>query len=137
MSSQTQTKVRGVQFNYINFFWKEISWIGEMMKRGEYLQALEAWITLLNNTPVEIYQNFETDIKNIPKEVAFLRAWNKKRAIDHFNCLILTRNALIRYAKQRLPILQRRLSNIADKRQYFEKTSYPVPRGKSHTLRKD
>lgn len=132
--SMPASQVKGVQFNYVNFLWKEISWITEMEKQGEYHQALRSLLDLFNRLPKEIFGKVQDQAIRIPKEIAFLRLQVKMRAIDSFNRRVVERRVLNVYARGTLRVMMRNFSDILDKRHYFEKTSPEVPTGRSHTI---
>jgi hypothetical protein len=128
----TTEKVKGVQFNYVNFLWKEISWVEEKQKEGNFALGLQALIDLLYTVPKDIYEQFKDQMERIQREMAWLRVKVRQDAIDQFNLFVLEPKVLNRYAARELPVFIRAVCNVLDKRGYMEKTSPEVPEGRNY-----
>lgn len=125
-------KVKGVQFNYVNFLWKEIAWIEEKQKEGNFALGLQALVDLLYTVPKNIYDQFKDKVERINREMAWLRLKVRQDAIDQFNLWVLEPKVLNRYAAGELPVLIREVCNCLDSRGYMEKTSPEVPEGRNY-----
>lgn len=127
-------RVRGVQFNYVNFLWKEIAWIKEMEKQGQYQEGLQSLIDLLHTLPKNVFDKFTDPVSVIHKDIAFLRFKVRDVALDWFNRIVLEKKVIQKYARMALTSLLREVCNELDKRGYMEKVSPDVEEGYSHTL---
>jgi len=125
-------KVKGVQFNYVNFLWKEISWVEDQQKKGNFALGLQALVDLLYTVPKNIYDQFKDKIERINREMAWLRVKVRQDAIDQFNLWVLEPKVLNRYAARELPVLIREVCSVLDVRGYMEKTSPEVPEGRNY-----
>ena len=125
-------KVKGVQFNYVNFLWKEISWVEDQQKKGNFALGLQALVDLLYTVPKDIYDQFKDKVERLNREMAWLRLKVRQDAIDQFNLWVLEPKVLNRYAARELPVLIREVCNVLDKRGYMEKTSPEVPEGRNY-----
>lgn len=125
-------KVKGVQFNWVNYLWKELSWIEEQKKKGSFAVGLQALLDLLHVAPKHYYDKFEKEIKRLQAEMAWIRVNVRHLAIDQFNWWVLEPKKMNEYAAIELPPLLRDFCNSLDAQDYMEKKAAEVPEGRNY-----
>ena len=128
----TVERVKGVQFNYVNFLWKEIAYARDLEKTGDYARALRVLISLMPYLPRGIKDKFKDRARKIQETIqqieansegpyAFNRSMNKNRRLQIYAYAV--------YHK-----FMDDLASELDKRGYMEKVGPQIPTGYSHTL---
>lgn len=112
--------VSGVQFNYVNFLWKEIGEIRREHRSGYVVHALKLLTTLIPYLPKDIQKRFSKRTAKIEEELDNLLKTVKGTSILDRH---LKRNRAARiFAFIQLPKLLSDVSRMLDKRGYMERT---------------
>ena len=91
----TVERVKGVQFNYVNFLWKELAYARDLEKTGDYARALRVLISLMPYLPRGIKDKFKDRAKKIQEAIqqieagaqgpyAFNRSLNRNRDLQTY-----------------------------------------------------
>lgn len=130
MSVAEIKQVKGVQFNFVNFLWKEMVAIRELERSGNYLEALRAAVSLIKYLPESFKKSLEKKADTYRESLAWIEA--NMQGIDQFNTRFVRHRAMQQYASLALPDLMDDLSKFMDESGYMERRD-DVPEGKSHT----
>lgn len=130
----TIEQIRGVQYNYVNFLWRELGKIREAETEGNYAVALERATTLIPYLPDGIKKKFTEKARNIATAINFLA--NNLEGSDIFTTNMAKNRAVQRGARVLLERFVNQLASALDKRGYMEMRGRHIPEGRSHTLRR-
>jgi len=125
-------RVKGVQFNFVNFLWKEISYIRDLEKSGNYARALQALCSLITYAPEGIKKEFREEAKKNSAKLRTTRGRGPSRFVQN----IKRNEARQLYALSVFNDFMDRFCTTLDKRGYMEKVGPQVDEGYSHTLRR-
>jgi len=128
-------KVKGVQFNYVNFLWKELARIRDLEVQKEYVAAFHLSMSLMKYLPNDIQAKFTKDIENYRNVMRAIPEKVRSQAIDRFNADIRINDISQQYANKRLELFLSDVCKMLDKKGYMEKTAPIVPEGTGLTLR--
>ncbi len=122
-------QIKGVQFNFVSFVWKEISKIREYQEQGQYARALKALIDLIDYLPKDFQETmkFREKAKNVLKELRVIHTGSYQ--IDSFLSYVDSRNNLNDFAEDVLKDFISELSIKLDAKGYMEKKGGPVEHG--------
>lgn len=124
--------VKGVQFNFVNFVWKEVAYIREKERDGNYALALEVACSLIDYLPIAFKKSMQPEADNHLKTMENLR--QNVKGMDTFTRHIVAQRTLQNYARINLQKFMRELSDFLDKSGYMEKRD-DTAEGYSHTVR--
>ena len=120
----TVERVKGVQFNYVNFLWKEIAYARDLEKTGDYAHALRVLISLMPYLPRGIKDKFKDRARKIQETIQKIEA--DTQGPYAFNRSLNRNRQLQIYAYAVYHNFMDDLASELDKRGYMEKVSRPV-----------
>lgn len=124
-------QVKGVQFNYVNFLWREIGIARDQQNMGNHRGALRLLITLVPYLPKGIKDQFRLKAAKIMEKMRKIES-NVQGSTFLMRRIARNREATL-YAKRVFEEFVDELSSALDKRGYMEKTRKKLPEGFSHT----
>lgn len=128
-SSESVQPIKGAQFTFLNFLWKQIGDIRELQKSGLFYEALRQTIDLIDYLPKDFQNKFEFQqkAKKISKELDEIN--NGVESVDEYTHMVDRLEALDNYSKGKLKEFIAELSIRLDEKGYEEKKSSPIERG--------
>lgn len=121
--------VKGVQFNFVSFIWKEISKIREHQTSGEYARALKDLLELISYLPKDFQETLKFQEK-AQKQLTQLQniRQNTSESDDYMTALAIhyDQNA---YAETSLRDFISELCLKLDQKGYMEKRGGPMEHG--------
>lgn len=124
------TKVKKVQFNYVQVLWKNINVITSAEESGQYYLALQKLLDFVNEIiPKEVWEMYKDKAAAIRREIGFIKLEVARLAIDAFNEMILRKKALDIYSREMVTAFGREVINTLDDRGYLEETEKDLPEG--------
>jgi len=124
------TRVKKVQFNYVQVLWKNINVITACEEAGQYYLALQKLLDFVNEIiPKEVWEMYKDKSVGIRREIGFIKLEVTRIAIDAFNEMILRKKALDTYAREMVTSFGREVINTLDDRGYLEETERDLPEG--------
>lgn len=121
-------KIKGVQFNYVNFLWKALSKIWELQFEGNYAKALKTATDLIIYLPNAIKKKFRDRIAKINENMRLI-----SQNTDGPSLFVksVSRNRILqRYARTALNSFMDDLCTELDQRGYMEKVAPQIPHGR-------
>lgn len=129
-ASTPKTKVKKVQFNYVQVLWRNINVITTLEEAGQYYLALQKLLDFVNETvPKEVWTMYKDKAQQIRREIGFLKIQISAIALDDFNEVILRKKILDKYARDTTASFGREVINTLDDRGYLEETSPELDMG--------
>lgn len=116
-----EEQIRGTEFKYSSFLWKNIDKIREAETQGTPATALNLAITLIPYLPNAIKEKFDGRAKKIESDMQYLVKEVKERSTDLFSQGVVTNRVLQKYAKVKLAQFVDELCGELDQRGYMEK----------------
>lgn len=132
-------KVKGVSPNYMQFLWISIGKIRQAQSEGDFAQALNLSVTLIDFLPDEFRNEFGERANQIMNSINLIVSGKIKyiQEIDDLFMRSIAKDKLLStYSKKALSHFITTLSTKLDAKGYFEIRSN-IPEGWSHTLNPD
>jgi len=110
--------VRAVQFNFVNFLWKNLDRINDALDVGDYILALQRALRLVKFLPLDIKEHFREKIEGIESDVRRIlsRAGNGDVYLD----VVGKHRCLQGYARKAVMEFIDELMSVLDDRGYLE-----------------
>ena len=121
MNLSYEEQIRGTEFKYSSFLWKNVDIIRQAELAEKPAEALTAAITLIPYLPNGIKKKFKGRADEIEEDMQYLTKEVKERSTDLFSRGVVTNRVLQKYAKVALARFVDELCDELDKRGYMER----------------
>ena len=121
--------IKGAQFTFLNFLWKQVGDIRELQKKGLFYEALTQTIDLIDYLPEDFQGKlkFQEKAKKIKTELDKIR--DEIISVDEFTDMIDRIDCLDEFSEGQLKTFVAELSSKLDLKGYMEKKPSPIERG--------
>lgn len=128
-SSESIQPIKGAQFTFLNFLWKEIADIRALQKNGFFYEGLRQTIDLIDYLPNDFQNRFEFQkrAKKISEELDDIN--DGIESVDEYTHMVDRVDKLDEYSRPKLKEFIAALSSKLDEKGYHEKKPSPIERG--------
>jgi len=121
--------IKGAQFNFVSFIWKEISKIREHQTAQEYSRALKDLIELISYLPKDFQETLKFKEKAQKTLTEMQQVNDNSSDADAYQTIISRHDSLNTYAETNLRSFISELCLKLDAKGYMEKRGGPVEHG--------
>jgi len=121
--------IKGAQFNFLSFLWKQITDIRELQKRGYYYEALVQALDLIDYLPQDFQDKlkFQQKAQKIAERISQID--RDAEGVDAYTQMVDSLSSLDEHAKTVLKDFMADLCVKLDAKGYMEKRPSEVERG--------
>ena len=114
----SSSMVRAVQFNFVNFLWKNLDRINDALDVGDYILALQRALRLITFLPSDIKEHFREKIEKIESDIR--RIVGLANNGDVYLDVVGKHRSLQAYARRTVMGFVDELMTVLDDRGYLE-----------------
>jgi len=122
-------QVKGAVSPWLGYLWKGLSRVAELEADGNFVGALNALCSLVNDLPEDLRNQFLKKAQQCQKEMAIIRSTTKSTSL--FATFVVKNRRLQNYAKDFLASFKREFfSALDDRGVYMEVKAPKIARGR-------